>query len=75
MRLATFARSGRATIPTLLKMSVALMPTVFQICARGAMLGRAMRFGNQAGGFALIIMPSLDLAIYKMGGNNGPSPR
>ena len=24
-----------------------------------------------AGGFALIIVPSLDLVIYKMGGNNG----
>jgi hypothetical protein len=24
-----------------------------------------------AGGFALIVVPSLDLVIYKMGGNNG----
>ena len=29
-----------------------------------------MRFGNPVpAGFALIIVPSLDLVIYKMGGN------
>ena len=27
------------------------------------------KFG--AGGFALLVVPSLDLVIYKMGGNNG----
>lgn len=26
---------------------------------------------NCSGGFALIVVPSLDLVIYKMGGNNG----
>ena len=30
-----------------------------------------MFWKSGAGGFALIIVPSLDLVIYKMGGNNG----
>ncbi len=32
---------------------------------------RAAYWKSGAGGFALIIVPSLDLVIYKMGGNNG----
>ena len=36
--------------------------------------GRQMRdafWKSGAGGFALIVVPSLDLVIYKMGGSNG----
>ena len=33
--------------------------------------GRDAFWKSGAGGFALIIVPSLDLVIYKMGGNNG----
>jgi hypothetical protein len=32
---------------------------------------RAAFWKSGVGGFALIIVPSLDLVIYKMGGNNG----
>jgi hypothetical protein len=36
---------------------------------------RAAFWKSVAGGFALIIVPSLDLVIYKMGGNNGNTIR
>ncbi|MHB8523333.1 MAG: serine hydrolase domain-containing protein [Limisphaerales bacterium] len=45
----------------------------FEHNADGHVIGapRDAFFKSGAGGFALIIVPSLDLVIYKMGGNNG----